>query len=70
MGIPDDLSRSHDQLEQDGTVEEDQLLVSLRFLGLDFQRTLNATRPVDREAMVAAAILRPQDRMRVPNVTQ
>jgi hypothetical protein len=33
MGIPDDLSRSHDQLEEDGTVEEDQLLVSLRFLG-------------------------------------
>jgi hypothetical protein len=29
MGIPDDLSRSHDQLEEDGPVEKDQLLVSL-----------------------------------------
>lgn len=28
MGIPDDLSSSHDQLEEDGTVEKDQLLIS------------------------------------------
>ena len=28
MGISDDLSSRHDQLEKDGTIEEDQLMIS------------------------------------------
>jgi len=28
MGVPDNLSSCHDQLEEDGSVEEDQLLIS------------------------------------------
>jgi hypothetical protein len=31
MGIPDDLSCSHDQFEEDGPVEEYQLLISKHF---------------------------------------
>jgi hypothetical protein len=70
MGIPDDLCCSHHQLEEDRPIEKDQLPVSVCLNNQGIRRTLKATSPVDREAMVAAAMFRPQDRMRVPNETQ
>jgi hypothetical protein len=68
MGIPDDLSRGHHQLKSDRAIEKYKLMVSYtRRLS---SRTLSATRPTDGEAILAAAILRPHDTMRVTNETQ